>query len=113
MADLIWSPSSITLNLFDIEDGSEKDVDGKKNLDEDSLLFDFFLTQKPRTVLGLSPKRRTVSSFVHAKEEGNPPNPHISKKYFWPYFSLVSHGEEFSSFGTQNYDLFMVVVQTR
>ena len=55
--------------------------DGEK-LDEDSLLFGFFLTQKSRIVLGLSPKRRTVSSFVHTKEDGNPPNPYIPKKYF-------------------------------
>ena len=41
----------------------------EKKLDEDSFLFDFFLTQKSRTVLGLSPERKTVSSFVHAKEE--------------------------------------------
>ena len=54
----------------------------EKKSDEDSLLFNFFLTQKPRIVLGLSPKKRTVSSFVHAKEDGNPPNPHIPKKYF-------------------------------
>ena len=57
-------------------------LDGEKNLDKDFLLFDFFFTQKPRTVLGLSPKRRTVSSFVHAKEEGNPSNAYIPKKYF-------------------------------
>ena len=47
-----------------------------------TLLFRFFLIQKLRTVLGLSPKRRMVSSFVHAKEERNLPNPHIPKKYF-------------------------------
>ena len=103
MADLTWSPSLITSNLFDVGE----------NLYEDSLLFGFFLTRKPRTALGLSPKRRTVSSFVHAKEEGNPSNPHISKKYFWPSFSLISGGEELSSFGTQTCSLFMVVAQTR
>ena len=74
-------------------------LDGGENLDEDSLLFGFFLIQKSRIVLGLSPKRRTVSSFVHAKKEGNPPNPYIPKKYFLSSFSLVSHGEELSSFG--------------
>ena len=88
-------------------------LDGGENLDEDSFLFGFFLIQKSRTVLGLSPKRRMVSSFIHAKKEENPPNPHISKKCFKPSFSLVSHGKELSFFGTQNYGLFMVVAQTR
>ena len=88
-------------------------LDGEEKSDEDSLLFDFFLTQKTRTVLGLSPKRRMVSSFVHAKEKRNPSNPYIPKKCFWPSFSLISYGEELSSFGIQNYGLFLLVVQIR
>ena len=69
-------------NLFDIEDGSERMLDGREKSDEDSLLFDFSLIQNPRIILGHSPERRMVSSFVHAKEEENPPNLHVSKKYF-------------------------------
>ena len=86
--------------------------DGEK-LDEDSLLFGFFLTQKPRTVLDLSPKRRMVSSFAHTKDEENLPNPHILKRYFQPSFSLISHSEKFSYFGIKNYDPFMIIAQTR
>ena len=82
--------------------------DGEK-LDEDSLLFGFFLTQKPRIVLDLSPKRRMVSSFAHTKDEENLPNPHILKRYFQPSFSLISHSKNLSSFGTQNYGFFFVV----
>ena len=57
-------------------------LDGGEKYDEDSLLFGFSLTQNPRTVLGRSPKRRLVSSFVHTKEEGNPSKPHALKNYF-------------------------------
>ena len=64
-------------------------LDGEEKSDEDSLLFDFLFIQKSRTVLGLSPERRTVSSFVHAKEDGNPPKAHIPKKNFYPTFSLI------------------------
>ena len=71
-------------------------LDGEKKSDENSFTFDFFLIQKPRTVLGLSPERRMVSSFVHAKKDGNPPNPHVSKKYFQSSFSLISHSEKLS-----------------
>ena len=113
MADLIWSLPLITSKFFDIEDRLERMLDGREKFDEDSFLFDFSLTQNPRIVLGRSLKRRLVSSFVHTKEKGNPPNPHIPMKYFWPYFSLISHGEELSSFGTQNYSLFMVIAQIR
>ena len=81
-------------------------LDGEEKSNEDSLLFDFFFIQKPRTVLGLSPERRTVSSFVHAKEEGNPLKAHIPKKDFHSSFSLVSHSESLSIFYTQNYGFF-------
>ena len=73
-----------------------KMLDGGEKLDENSLLFDFFLFQKSKIVLGLSPEKRTVSSFVHAKEEWNPPKAHIPKKDFFPTFSLVSHDEKLS-----------------
>ena len=90
-----------------------KILDGGEKLDEDSLLFDFSLIQKLRTVLGLSSKRRTVSSFVHTKEEGNSPNPHIPKRYFRPSFYLISHDEKLFSISAQNYGFFMVVAQTK
>ena len=57
-------------------------LDGREKSNEDSLLFDFSLTQNPRIVLDLSPKRRSISSFVHTKEEGNPYKAHAPKKYF-------------------------------
>ena len=79
-----------------VEDGSEGMLDGGKKSNEDSLLFSFSLTQNPRTVLGRSPKRRSVSSFIHAKEKRNPPKTHTPKKYFRLSFSLVSHGEKLS-----------------
>ena len=88
-------------------------LDGGEKFDEDSLSFDFSFTQKPRIVLGLSPERRTVSSFVHAKEERKPPKPHASKKDFSPSFSLVSHDKNLSLVGTQNCGLFMIVAQTK
>ena len=91
----------------------KKILDGREKSDEDSLLFGFSLTQKPRIVLGLSLERRMISSFVHAKKEWNPSKAHIPKKYFWPSFSLVSYGENLSSFGAQKYGLFMIVAQTR
>ena len=91
----------------------KKMLDGGDNSNEDSLLYSFSLTQNLRTVLGCSPEKRSISSFVHAKEEGKPPNPHVSKSYFQPSFSLISHGEKLSFLGTQNYDLFMIVTQTR
>ena len=73
-------------------------LDGGEKSDENSLLFDFSLTQKPRTVLGLSPERRMISSFVHAKEDGNPSKAHIPKNNFHPTFSLISHSEKLSFF---------------
>ena len=113
MTDLIWSLSSITSNLSDVEDRSERILDDGEKSNENSLLFHFSLTQNLRTALGRSPERRSVSSFVHIKEEGNPPKPHIPKKNFWPSFSLISHSEKLSSFGIQNCSLFMIVTQTR
>ena len=88
-------------------------LDREENLDKDSLLFGFFLIQKSRIVLGLSPKRRTVSSFVNSMDERKPPKPHTPKKNFCPSFSLISHSEKLSLVGTQNYGLFMVVTQTK
>ena len=88
-------------------------LDGGEKSDEDSLLFGFSLTQKSRIVLGLSTERRTISSFVHAKDDGNPPKAHIPKKKFLLFFSLVSHGARLSLFGAQNCSSFMVVAQTR
>ena len=82
MVNLICSLPSITSDLFDVEDRSRGMLDSGEKYDEDSLFFDFSLTQNPRIVLGHSPKRRSISSFVHAKEEGNPPKPHTPKKYF-------------------------------
>ena len=73
-----------------------KILDGEKKLDKNSLLFDFFLIQKPRIVPGLSPDKRMVSSFVHAKEEWNTPKAHTPKKDFHLTFSLVSHREKLS-----------------
>ena len=56
-------------------------------------------SKNPRTILGLSPERRSVSSFVHTKKERNPPKPHAPKKIFGPSFSLISHSEKLSSVG--------------
>ena len=47
MVDLIWYPSSIILDLFDVKDGSEEDAEDGGKSDEDSLLSGFSLTQKP------------------------------------------------------------------
>ena len=88
-------------------------LDGGEKIDENFLFFDFSLTQKPRIILGLSPKRRMVSSFAHAKEERKPPKHYAPKKNFGPFFSLISHGEKLSIVGTQNYGLFMIVTQTK
>ena len=61
-------------------------LDGEENSDEDSLLYSFSLIQNLRTVLVCSPEKRSVSFFVHTKEEGNPPKPHVPKKHFDPLF---------------------------
>ena len=103
----------IISDLFDIEDESKENAGWWRKGSEDSLLFDFFFTQNKRIVLGLSPERRTVSSFVHANEERKPSKPHAPKKDFGLSFSLIFHDEKLSLVGTQNYDLFMVVAQTR
>ena len=88
-------------------------LDGGGKIDEDTLLFDFFLPKNPKIVLGLSPKKRSVSSFVHAKEDRSPPKPHTPKKIFGLSFPLAPHSEKLSSVGIQNYSLFMIVAQTR
>ena len=85
----------------------------EKNLMKTLFSLIFFSPKNPRTVLGLSPERRLVSSFVHAKEDKSSPKPHTSKKVFGPSFALVSHSKKFSLVGEQNYGLFMVVAQTR
>ena len=85
----------------------------EKNLMKTLFSLIFPSSKNPRTVLGLSPERRSVSSFVHAKKNRCPPKPHTPKKIFGPSFSLVSHSEKLSLFGAQNYSFFMVVVQTR
>ena len=82
MVDLILSLPSITLDIFYVEDGLERILDDREKSDEESLLFDFSLIQNLRTVLSCSLERRSVCSFVHAKEEGNPPKPHTPKKNF-------------------------------
>ena len=86
-----------------------KILDGREKKDEDTLLFDFFSPRNPRTVLGLSLERRSVSSFVHTKEDRSPPKPYTSRKVFSPSFPQQSHGENFRYFGTKKIRLFMVV----
>ena len=113
MADLIWSLSLITSNIFGVENGSEEDVGWWRKIEEDTLLFSFSSPRNPRIVLGLSPERRSISSFVHAKKNRTPPKPHTPKKVFSLSFPLISYGEKLSLVGRQKGSLFMVVVQNR
>ena len=47
-------------------------LDGREKLDEDSLLFSFSLTQKPRTIQGLSPRgERSPLLFMPRKKENH------------------------------------------
>ena len=82
-------------------------------MEKDTLLFSFPSPRNLRTVLGLSTERRSVSSFVHAKEDRSPPKPYALKKVFSLSFPLVSHGENLSLVGAQKSSLFMVVAQNR
>ena len=73
----------------------------------------FLSPRNPRIVLGLSPKRTSIFSFVHAKEDRSPPKPHTPRKVFGPSFPLVSHNESLRLVGTQKCELFMIVAQIR
>ena len=85
----------------------------KKNLMKTLFSLIFFSSKNLRTVLSLSPDRRLISSFVHAKEDRSPSKPHTLKNTFGLSFLLVSHDEKLSSVGAQNCGLFIVVAQNR
>ena len=54
----------------------------EKNLMKTLFSLVFSSPKNPRTILGVSPERRSVSSFVHDKEDRSPPKPHAPKKGF-------------------------------
>ena len=85
----------------------------EKNLIKTLFSLVFLSPKNLRTVLGLSPKRRSVSSFVHAKKDRSPPKPHTLRKVFSSSFPLVSHDESLRLVGTQKHELFMIVAQIR
>ena len=62
-----------------------------------------------RTILGLSLKRRQISSFAHAKMVETHPKPHAPRRMFGPSFSLVSHGKNQRLGGAHKHKLFMIV----